>query len=147
MGTDITMYAEKRVNGKWEKIGYVFKNDWEDDYTDHPYEGRNYDLFAVLVNVTNYNNFNPISKQKGFPNDISEDVKEHFYDNDWFGCSYLSLKELKEYNWEQDVRTVSVPTTYKECCEDFYKETIPALEQQIPDGGSDEDVRILFAFD
>ncbi len=67
MGTDITMYAEKRVNGKWEKIGYVFKNDWEDDYTDHPYEGKNYDLFAVLANVTNYNNFNPISKQKDFP--------------------------------------------------------------------------------
>ncbi len=67
MGTDITMYAEKRVDGKWEKIGFVFKNDWEDDYTDHPYEGRNYDLFAVLANVTNYNNSPLFLSKNDFP--------------------------------------------------------------------------------
>lgn len=224
MGTDITMYAEKRVNGKWEKIGDVFKNvyyredrplsSWNQPYTDQPYLGRNYDLFAILANVRNstgfangrtLHGFKPISNPKGLPEDASDEVKE-LLDNYGYGYSYFTLKELKDYDWEQQivrvgviteeqyvkmketrqnpdtwcggaggrnvitvtaddmdrilsgkrnrddsleyyVRTEFYPTTYKECCEGFWKETIPALEEQIPDGGSDGDVRILFSFD
>lgn len=224
MGTDITMYAEKRVNGRWEKIGDVFVSghyheerplsDWNQPYTDHPYDGRNYDLFAILADIRNGTGFagcktsygfNPISEPKGLPKDITDEVKELL--KDWgYGYSYFTLKEIKEYDWEQQIVHIGIiseeqyvkmkttrqnpdtwydsvggenivtvtetemdrilkgeqrrensleyyvqmdlyPATYKECCDNFWKETMPALEKLIPDGGTDEDVRILFAFD
>lgn len=224
MGTDITMYAEVRENGKWNKVGEVFENgdykpdmpaiSWNKPYTDHPYDGRSYDLFAILADVRNgsgfagiktSNGFNPISEPKGIPEDVSEAVGGLL--RDWYyGYSYLSLKELKEYDWNQTVTHVGViteeqyiemkesgehpshwcgstsgkdivtvgtdtmdkilnktldrntdlkyyvqtefpPVAYKECCPYFYEDTLTELEKLVPSGGTNEDVRIVFAFD
>ena len=67
MGTDISMYAEVRMNEDWVKVGDVFKNSWYNEdrkidewnkpYTDHPYDSRNYDLFAILADVRNGTGF------------------------------------------------------------------------------------------
>lgn len=224
MGTDISMYAEVHKNKQWKKAGDVFKNgwyskdrpldDWNKPYTDHPYDGRNYDLFAILADVRNGRGFagsltslgfNPISEPKGLPNDVTSKVAELLEDYG-YGYSYLTLKELKDYDWNQsithvgvlsekqyiemkeagehpnswsggisgrDIVTVDANTmdkildktmdrnsnlkyyvqtefpsqTYKECCLGFVEDTIPELEKLIPEGGTDEDVRILFAFD
>ena len=45
------------------------------------------------------------------------------------------------------VQTDFEPVTYKDCCLGFYEDTMSDLETLIPEGGTDEDVRIIFAFD
>lgn len=126
MGTDITMYAEVHKNKKWTKVGSVFKNlrynkerelnKWNQPYTDHSYNGQNYDLFAILANVRNATGiaggrttcgFNTISVPKGLPEDISNEVKE-LLTNDGYANSYYTLKELKDYNWNQEITHVGV---------------------------------------
>lgn len=224
MGTDISMYAEVRRNKQWKKVGDKFKNswynknkainEWNKPYTDHPYDSRNYDLFAILADVRNgrgfggcktSNGFNPISEPKGFPDDITEEVKNEL-DGYGHSYSYFTLKELKEYDWNQTVNHVGVitekqyvkmketkanptcwsgmvsgkdivvvssdtmdkilsktidrninikyyvqtefePVAYKDCCLGFYEDTMSELENLIPENGTDEDVRIIFAFD
>lgn len=125
MGTDISMYAEVRKNKRWHKVGNVFDNpyynedwkidEWNHSYTDEPYSSRNYDLFAILADVRNgtgfagcitSHGFNPIADNKGIPEDVSDEVKELL---DWgYGHSYFNLKELKEYDWDQEVVHVGV---------------------------------------
>ena len=112
MGTDISMYAEVRRNKQWAKVGKVFKNtyylpdrpetEWNTPLTDHPYDDRNYDLFAILADVRNRHGFNPIAATKGFPDDMTPEVRERL--EDWgYGNSWYTLKELKEYDWNQTV--------------------------------------------
>ena len=86
MGCDIHMYAEIRKENKWEKVGRIFENpwysedreesEWNTPLTDEPYDGRNYDLFAILADVRNGrgfagcvtgDRFNPIAEPKGLP--------------------------------------------------------------------------------
>ena len=109
MGTDITMIAEVRGNGKWEMVTEkVFKNPWYDPkseyfknqskFTNVPFDIRNYNVFAMLANIRNENDINPISELKGFPEDLSKESKEHFFSS--YG-SYLTLKELLDYDWKQ----------------------------------------------
>jgi len=130
MGCDIHMIAEVRdESGKWSKVGKVFKNpyydpnrenridpedgfEWNPEFTDKPYYGRNYDLFAILADVRNGFGFagvktgevfNPISKPKGIPKDASEESKEFMnsYGGDGHSHSYHTLEKLLSYNWEQ----------------------------------------------
>jgi len=99
MGCDIHMFAEKKVNGKWEQVGKIFENpyysedrestvdqdgfEWNPKLTNQPYKARNYDLFAILADVRNGRGFagvntgegfNPISSPKGLPKDISKEL-------------------------------------------------------------------------
>ena len=222
MGTDICMFAERRKNGVWERVGDVFKYDyyqpknpiseWNKPFTNHPYHARSYDLFAILADVRNGSGFagcltgtrfEPISEPKGYPEDMS------FIEDDFYGghsASWLTLKELRDYDWEQTVQHYGVvsedvykeyrksgnvpnswsggvwgrnivtvdestmdkilaktmdrnanleyyvqckfkPVTYRECCSCFLDETLPSLEELIPEGGTAEDVRIIFDFD
>lgn len=128
MGCDIHCYAEKKVNGKWEKISGIFKYRYynperpttvdEDGYVnnsefdDHPYSGRNYDLFGILADVRNGRGFagvktgegfNPIAQPKGLPEDVSIEVQKESdrWDGDGHSHSYFTIKELLEFNWNQ----------------------------------------------
>ena len=117
MGTDINMIAEVRRNGVWElSTAKVFKNPWYDpvsdkkwamdEYVSKPDTSRNYDLFAILAGVRNGEGFagcrigerfKPIAKLKGYPDDMS---KNNVLFGDEYG-SWLTLRELHEYDWEQ----------------------------------------------
>lgn len=117
MGTDINMIAEVRRNGIWElSTAKVFKNPWYDpasdekwameEYMSEPDDSRNYDLFAILAGVRNGEGFarcrtgerfKPIAKLKGYPDDMSENDALL---GDEYG-SWLTLRELHEYDWEQ----------------------------------------------
>lgn len=129
MGCDIHTHAEVKVNGVWQKVSNKpFVNpyyregeenkidadgyEWNPKFTDTPYDGRNYDLFAILADVRNGRGsggiktgegFNPIAEPKGLPNDVSAEVKKH--SDDWYGDghshSYFTVKELKDYDWGQ----------------------------------------------
>lgn len=132
MGTDIHMFAEAREpGGPWRKVGPVFKNQyydpdsnyWNHEKTDHPYDGRNYDLYAILANVRNGVGFAgivtgdklvPISEPRGLPWNVTPEVlaaKDPDYSNDEsppnlgeHDFSWINLRELVEYDWTQTVR-------------------------------------------
>lgn len=108
MGTDIHVHVEVRRNNKWE-----YKMGLELD--------RNYDLFAMLADVRNGTGFagivtgegfNPISKPKGLPKDVSAEVQERaeYWDGDAHSHSYLTTQELKEYDWNQKTKKRGVIT-------------------------------------
>ena len=224
MGTDINMIAEVRRNGVWElSTAKVFKNPYYDpasdkklaieEYMSKPDDSRNYNLFAILAGVRNGEGFagcrigerfNPISELKGYPDDMS---KNNVLFGDEYGYgSWLTLRELHEYDWEQLHRKYGyvdettyrdyimkgeqpnsysgdiwgrnivkltepemvdlindeyprdeskryytacyfAPITYRECADWFYDETMEGLRRLIPDGGTEDDVRIVFEFD
>jgi hypothetical protein len=91
------------------------------------YNGRNYNLFAILADVRNGRGFagvktgegyNPISMPKGVPDDASDTYQNQVEDwnGDGHSHSYFTLKELKVYDWDQT--TVS----YGVVSERYYKE-------------------------
>jgi hypothetical protein len=114
MGCDIHLYVEKRTDGKWVAQGN-FERD-EDGYAqggDRYYDGRNYDLFAILANVRNGrgfagvktgDGFNPIAEPKGIPDDASAEIKEiaESWDCDGHSHSHFTIRELLDYDWTQE---------------------------------------------
>jgi hypothetical protein len=83
MGCDIHVYVEVKVKGKWVLINA-------------PYIRRNYDLFAKMANVRNYENIKPISEPKGLPENISDGTKLYLdiWEDDAHSASWLSPKEM-----------------------------------------------------
>jgi hypothetical protein len=136
MGCDIHLYAEKKVNGKWESADTLSKNKYyeEDpeneqefslDYKDAYYSGRNYNLFGILADVRNGRGFagvktgegfNPISEPKGTPEQVSDFVKAELdrWSDDGHSHSYLTVSELMAYDWTQTttIKTVVDIATY-----------------------------------
>jgi hypothetical protein len=130
MGCDIHCYVEKRSipqdglgDGypsiiRWEKIG-GFQSDWYDpdcEYfdkkiyeseADSPIDRKNYLLFSVLADVRNSSSMiSPISSPKGLPHDVSSPIKveSEEWGADGHSHSYLTLKELLEYDYNQEIK-------------------------------------------
>lgn len=94
-----------------EKYGDDPRVCWE-YYLDRALGSRNYNFFAILADVRNGrgfagvstgDGFNPIDSPRGLPGDISIEVKRHSDRDgvDGHSHSYITLKELLEYDWEQ----------------------------------------------
>lgn len=125
MGCDIHLFGERRVDGKWESVdewvtedfaGYIYTSVKRDARL---YDGRNYDLFAILANVRNGygfagvltgTGFIPISEPRGLPTDVSPEVKANSMDwgGDGHSHSWLTLRELLDYDWNQTTMKVGV---------------------------------------
>ena len=62
------------------------------------YSGRNYELFGILAGVRDRNN-DSIDDPRGLPEDVSEVTKKESdrWDEDGHSHSWVTLKELKEY--------------------------------------------------
>jgi|SRR5580765_2583102 len=90
---------------------------WNQRHTDHPYVGRNYDLFAILADVRNGSGFAGIVTGDGFetlpgaprgiPTDLSaalaveyERAREWTHDPTW-----ATLRELLDYPWHTKTTT------------------------------------------
>lgn len=76
------------------------------------WDGRRYDLFAILADVRNGygfagiptgDGFNPISQPRGIPRDVTNEVRADYdeYGSDAHSASYHSLRHLEEYDWGQ----------------------------------------------
>jgi hypothetical protein len=122
MGCDIHLYVEKRdANGTWKAIDN-FKREEPDEgeetgrlhveYREQFYNGRNYNLFAILADVRNGRGFagiktgegfNPIADPRGVPDDASPEYKEivEQWDCDGHSHSYHTLRQLLDYDWTQ----------------------------------------------
>ena len=116
MGTDIHMYLEKKVKGKWAAADKYMTEDREiGEDVPHCYKiyhERNYLLFRVLAGVRGF----PIPSLwqkypvKGFPEDASPQVTKIYkrYDVDAHTPSYLTLKELRAVPWGEGGATVPI---------------------------------------
>ena len=130
MGCDIHLYTEKKINGFWNlwhksHLNKAIHHTYVEDY--YRYTGRNYDLFAILANVRNGvgfagivtgGGFNPICQPRGLPKDVGYEVQElsEKWDDDGHSHSWLTLRELLEYDWDSQSTTkrgVVSEITYK----------------------------------
>jgi hypothetical protein len=70
------------------------------------YIGRNYYLFGILAGVRN-GLITPIAEPKGLPKDVSKPIKElsERWNGDGHSHTWLSLKELLDYNWTESEET------------------------------------------
>jgi hypothetical protein len=124
MGCDIHLYVEAKRNGKWVNV-----DEYEIAHPDttysyekikYPYyDGRNYDLFAILADVRNGHGFagiktgegfNPISEPKGLPVDISLEVlhKADEWEGDGHSHSWHTVADLLAYDWTQTTKKQGV---------------------------------------
>lgn len=112
MGCDIHSYAEvKNKDGAWESVGAIFANpyydaerpesEWNMPRTVHPYQHRNYDLFALLADVRNQFGIIPIAGARGLPDDVSPEVTKESkeYDCDGHSHTWLLLSELQQVDY------------------------------------------------
>ena len=149
MGCDIHLYAEKK--SKYEHNLWVTMGNWKQDddskrvnqieedeiYTD----GRNYNLFCALAGVRGgmFSEPTMISKPKGLPKDCSDLILNlaHAWGSDGHTHSYLTLKELEDFDW----------SPYGETCDDFKNEVFSKLKGLLEEKQTNEDIRIVFWFD
>lgn len=111
MGADIHIYTEikKSINSedKWVNVDnwrynpyyQEGNNNWERMLSvESIYIGRNYELFGILAGVRDRNN-DMIDDPRGLPEDVSEVTKKESdrWDGDGHSHSWLTLRELKEY--------------------------------------------------
>ena len=167
MGCDIHSIAEVRENGKWTAVTKdVFPLDeWDREYYkkdggSSPFDWRSYSMFAFLAGVRNYDRCNPLSEPRGMPNDASEEAREmeEFWLGDGHSHSYLTLKELLEFDYDQtfwnrrlmkDGNGAALAeeggriVTYRENLGRQFFAHLEALSSL----GGPEDVRIVFFFD
>jgi hypothetical protein len=160
MGCDIHAMIEKKAKH------YVWVNCGD------PEIGRDYELFAVIGNVRNGNGAPFIAKDRGLPIDCTDEFESWHseYGSDAHSCSWVTLKEMKEFDLNQeyeDARLVLARDengNITECCggttmrhmgrigktkifATFGSERWDALIKKMETFGGDEDVRLVFFFD
>lgn len=124
MGCDIHIYVEKKEDGRWIPVDEWVQDEYGISYVPYQkqiYDGRNYDLFAMLADVRNGygfagvdtgNGFIPISLPKGLPDDVSDNIKNvsDSWGRDGHSHSWLTLKELIDYDWNQTNKSRGIVT-------------------------------------
>jgi hypothetical protein len=107
MGCDIHIYVEKFDGKEWKSADTWSPDEYDQTRnTNYPqvYEGRNYELFAILAGVRNRYDIEPIVRPRGLPGDISNEVQSEAdrWNGDGHSHSWLTLKELQEYDWNKN---------------------------------------------
>jgi len=172
MGCDIHSFAEVRRNNKWEIVKEHFSLDefnrkyYNKEKGDNPFDWRSYSMFGFLAGVRNYSCCEPISESKGIPEDVCEEIKEEYerWDSDAHSASYLTLRELIEFDynqilWDRRITREESPNcfngaalanegegkmiTYREHLGESFFKHLEELNQL----GELDDVRIVFWFD
>lgn len=153
MGCDIHPIAEVRKEGKWTAVtSDVFPlNEWDREYYKKdfgktPFHWRSYSMFAFLAGVRkNYNNCEPLAEPKGMPDDASDVAREleEYWGIEGHSHSYLTLKELLEFDYDKTLEGEGEIVTYREELGPLFFEHLEALKTL----GDPEDVRVVFLFD
>lgn len=141
MGCDILMHSQvKAKDGLW---------DW---YDQDIFNERSYTLFGIL-DGTRSSEFNPIiEKYKGFPEDSRDKLTvpgpwDYDYVTEsgvylgYAGVNYLTLKELKSFDWDQKTKN---GWNLRDMT--FCEEVLPYLEAIAQKLGSEESVRIVWGY-
>ena len=176
MGTDIHFYVERKCYcykdndkytwvsiDKWSINPYsILRPDentprWEVEFTYQYYWVRNYCVFALLADIRNFYHIEPISKPRGLPSDVTNEIKLQSDSEglDAHSHSWLLLSELNKVDWNKEFSWVShhvdneghetneiITKKYKDACSDII-EVIEKLNKI----DNDENIRIVFWFD
>ncbi len=168
MGCNIHCFAEikdyrKGHAGKWIRVHSYFtptnlgQRPLGDKKGNQLFDQRNYSVFGFLADVNNYSECQPISKPKGLPHDISDDVKAEYnrcYEP--YSPSWLSATELKRFDYDQrflDWKTGSETEgqliTYRKHLGEMFFVQLKELGDLVVSENLDgtNDVRIVFWFD
>jgi len=145
MGCDIYMHSQvKNEKGKWV---------W---YDKNIFDDRSYILFGILCGCRD-DTFQPIADWKGYPKDSEDKLKDNEpngWDYDYVteggvylgyaGVSYLSLTELKSFDWNQEIP--GRPEYPRPNQWYFYTNVMAYLEACADKFGGPDNVRIVFGF-
>ena len=115
MGIDIEMYAEVFDGERWRPAEPLVENEDYDPEGDPSqprlrpqdlYNFRDRALFAILADAIGYayseEAYRPIAPCRGLPADVSPEVLDFErprHDDGLFGHSWLSLRELLDFDW------------------------------------------------
>ena len=150
MATDINVYAEKFEDGKWQPVPEPRITDYSEGkvipielLSEFDWGCRPYHIFPFLgvirYGTSKERSIKPIKDRKGLPINLSTFYRKNFFDDDDydyecdFGHSWLTLKEIIDYNWDVQFTEQSA-----------YFEKLGKLLSQF---GSPENVRIIYWFD
>ncbi len=131
------------------EFAWVTADTWEKSGNDYWvssefYEDRNYFLFAILADVRNGYDIEPLSQPKGIPEDSCYPIK--YIVDQWSGDghshSYFTLKELLEVDW--DKYCTKSPDVDRSNWLDGFKEKLNNLKEL---DTNPENVRCVFFFD
>lgn len=81
MGCDIHLHVEIKDGVKWKHLC-------------SPDPGRSSSMFAMMANVYNDGDIEPISEPRGLPDDVTDETKMEYDDWNYFAPSWLSDKEI-----------------------------------------------------
>ncbi len=96
MGCDIHAQIERKTKYGWTSSG-------------DPDIGRNYEMYAVLAGVRNYDDITPIAEPRGFPDEYPEypsqamSAMREEMGADAHSLSWLTLAEIKAFDTTQEV--------------------------------------------
>jgi len=135
MGCDIHGFLEYR---------YANDKSWWDMCTIP--DDRNYDLFGILAGVRNYVNATPISKPKGIPEDASYRVKDGIKDwgVDGHSHSWLTWKEIKEYNWAEKYQDGRVSTIVINTGKELGKASYTSLQEESAEELAKRGIKLVY---
>ncbi len=185
MSCDIHSFAEvkNKSNGSWEMVDTDMFSLYDSDkfYLDaydkestkkeknkHPFYWQDYSMFGFLAGVTNYDCCEPLSKPKGVPNDVSNEIHYEWCEDKSVipvhSTSFLTLRELIEFDyektfWNRRIERQISPTDF-DCAATAeegegkiisYKENLGEMFfihlEELKKLGDLDDVRIVFWFD
>lgn len=91
MSISICFVAEAKIDGKWKKIG----TDDED--------GLFFNCVSTPLRYLFTGEDDAIVKdnRRGLPSNISEDAKKLCNDDEGYCCSWVTLREINEFNWDE----------------------------------------------
>lgn len=109
----MVMYAEVRPDGVWHKIGRMFQSALDDDLvTDRVCDAHDnilYQIFGYMANEDErHTPITPISELRGLPDDVGEIIGAHPYFQNGGFVSYVTLKEILDYKWDQTSALIGV---------------------------------------
>lgn len=134
MGCDIHLYVEIKIGGQW----YVYN---------HPHVPRNYELFAIMAGVRNYDKILPIAEPRGIPEDVSLvcGLDYAWLGQDAHSASYLTCEEMgRLLHWFEERED----WTYYDAFGFLFGDSIEDFREHsksYPD--SVQDARVVFWFD
>lgn len=110
MGCDIHVHVEIKHNKKWQKFtGKHFSSGYSytGEKSSAPFEWRSYQMFGFLANVRN-DNIRPIKEPTyELPSNVSNGVLREWkhWESDGHSISFITLRELIEFDFNQNLRT------------------------------------------
>lgn len=169
MGCDIHLITEIKVDNQWiiynkdkifKDVSFPEADEWA-SYS--PFDNRCYKIFAFLANVRNDDNIKPILKPRGLPTDSEclnkkleepydmfwcvdiggrcETVKDEInFDINYHSESYLTLKELLDFNYNEIAYD---NVSYYDYLQKHFFEELEIMKTL----GDPDKVRIIFWFD